>query len=138
MQSNPHPPGSLARAAWIIAKLGSRDGYPRTKPGPITIHRGLAYFLSTAHPDGPQTHTARAYHRMVNVETGTSSCRAASRYEEKCNCNANLPPPRDLNRNNSVLLLKLSFCGRPMRGLAQLFLGPDAVMLFGPVYIHLA
>jgi len=45
LQSNPHPPKSLAWAAWIIARLGGWDGYPRTKPGPITMHHGLQYFL---------------------------------------------------------------------------------------------
>lgn len=48
LQSNPHPPRSLAWAAWIIARLGGWDGYPRTKPGPITINRGLTYFLGVA------------------------------------------------------------------------------------------
>jgi Transposase DDE domain len=48
LQNNPHPPRSLAWAAWIIARLGGWDGYPRTKPGPITIHRGLTYFLGVA------------------------------------------------------------------------------------------
>lgn len=45
LQSNPHPPKSLAWAAWIIARLGGWDGYPRTKPGPITMHHGLQHFL---------------------------------------------------------------------------------------------
>lgn len=45
LQSNPHPPRSLAWAAWIIARLGGWDGYPRTKPGPITMRHGLQYFL---------------------------------------------------------------------------------------------
>jgi Transposase DDE domain len=49
LQSNPHPPRSLAWAAWIIARLGGWDGYPRTKPGPITIRHGLQYFLGVAH-----------------------------------------------------------------------------------------
>lgn len=48
LQSNPHPPRSLAWAAWIIARLGGWDGYPRTKPGPITIKNGLQYFLGVA------------------------------------------------------------------------------------------
>ena len=48
LQSNPHPPRSLAWAAWIIARLGGWDGYPRTKPGPITINHGLTYFLGVA------------------------------------------------------------------------------------------
>ena len=49
LQSNPHPTRSLAWAAWIIARLGGWDGYPRTKPGPITIKHGLQYFLGVAH-----------------------------------------------------------------------------------------
>ena len=48
LQSNPRPPRSLGWATWIIARLGGWDGYPRTKPGPITIHRGLTYFLGIA------------------------------------------------------------------------------------------
>jgi hypothetical protein len=48
LQSNPHPARSLAWAAWIIARLGGWDGYPRTKPGPITMRRGLEYFLGVA------------------------------------------------------------------------------------------
>lgn len=48
LQTNPHPPQSLAWAAWIIARLGGWDGYPRTKPGPITMRHGLEYFLGVA------------------------------------------------------------------------------------------
>ena len=49
LQKNPHPPTSLAWAAWIIAKLGGWDGYPRsTPPGPITFRHGLEYFRSIA------------------------------------------------------------------------------------------
>jgi hypothetical protein len=48
LQSNPHQPRSLAWAAWIIARLGGWDGYPRTKPGPITMRHGLQYFLGVA------------------------------------------------------------------------------------------
>jgi hypothetical protein len=44
LQTNPHPHGTLAWAAWIIARLGGWDGYPRTKPGPITIANGLKSF----------------------------------------------------------------------------------------------
>ena len=32
LQKNPHPPQSLAWAAWIIAKLGGWDGYPKSTP----------------------------------------------------------------------------------------------------------
>ena len=48
LQSNPHPAASLAWAAWIIARLGGWDGYPRTKPGPITMRRGVEYVLGVA------------------------------------------------------------------------------------------
>ena len=48
LQSNPYSPRRLAWAAWIIARRGDWDGYPSTKPGPITIKRGLEYFLSVA------------------------------------------------------------------------------------------
>jgi hypothetical protein len=48
LQSNPHPQHSLAWAAWIIARLGGWDGYPRTKPGPITFKHGLEHFLAIA------------------------------------------------------------------------------------------
>jgi len=49
-QKNHHPPGSLAWAAWAIAKLGGWDGYPRSKPpGPITFRHGLQDFKSMAH-----------------------------------------------------------------------------------------
>jgi len=49
LQKNPHPPNSLAWAAWVIAKLGGWDGYPKSKPpGPITFRHGLEYFRSIA------------------------------------------------------------------------------------------
>ena len=48
LQSNPHPVESLAWAAWIVARLGGWDGYSRTKPGPITMRRGLEYVLGVA------------------------------------------------------------------------------------------
>lgn len=38
-QKNPHPPGSLAFAAWVCARLGGWTGY-KTKPGPIVLIRG--------------------------------------------------------------------------------------------------
>ncbi len=38
-QRNPHPPGSLARATWICARLGGWTGY-YGKPGPIVLVRG--------------------------------------------------------------------------------------------------
>ncbi len=46
---NPHPPDSLAWAAWIIGRLGGWDGYPSSKPpGPITMRHGLEYFHAAA------------------------------------------------------------------------------------------
>lgn len=48
LQSNPHRPQTLAWASWIIARFGGWDGYPRTKPGPITMRHGLEYFLGVA------------------------------------------------------------------------------------------
>jgi hypothetical protein len=49
LQKNPHPPNSLPWAAWIIAKLGGWDGYPKSKPpGPITFRHGPEYFRSIA------------------------------------------------------------------------------------------
>jgi len=46
---NPHPPESLAWAAWIIGRLGGWDGYPSSKPpGPITMKHGLEYFHAVA------------------------------------------------------------------------------------------
>jgi len=45
-QANPHPHGSLAWAAWIIARLGRWDGYARKPPGPVTMRHGLKKFES--------------------------------------------------------------------------------------------
>jgi Transposase DDE domain len=46
---NPHPPDSLAWAAWTIGRLGGWDGYPSSKPpGPITMKHGLEYFYAVA------------------------------------------------------------------------------------------
>lgn len=45
LQKNPHAKATLAWAAWIIARLGGWDGYPKSKPpGPITMKRGLDTF----------------------------------------------------------------------------------------------
>ncbi len=44
-QKNPHPFGSMAWAAWIIARLGGWDGYRSSRPpGPITFKHGLDHF----------------------------------------------------------------------------------------------
>jgi hypothetical protein len=41
-QQNPHPPCSLAWAAWLIGRLGGWDGYPSSRPpGPITLKHGV-------------------------------------------------------------------------------------------------
>ena len=39
-QKNPQPPGSLAFATWVCARLGGWTGY-YGKPGPITVRNGL-------------------------------------------------------------------------------------------------
>jgi hypothetical protein len=55
-QKNPHPPGSLAYATWVCARLGGWTGYYGV-PGPIVIFRGLAQF--TAMQAGYQIARAR-------------------------------------------------------------------------------
>jgi hypothetical protein len=48
-QKNPHPAGSLAWAAWAIARLGGWNGYGSERPpGPITFTRGLKRFHAMA------------------------------------------------------------------------------------------
>jgi hypothetical protein len=48
-QKNPHPPESLAWAAWHIARLGGWNGYASERPpGPITFARGLKRFEAIA------------------------------------------------------------------------------------------
>jgi len=42
-QKNPHPKGSLARAAWVCARLGGWTGY-YGKPGPIVMLEGWLEF----------------------------------------------------------------------------------------------
>ena len=44
-QKNPHPPQSLARASWVMARLGGWNCYYRP-PGPITMRRGMERFHS--------------------------------------------------------------------------------------------
>jgi hypothetical protein len=47
-QRNPHPPDTLAWAAWIIARLGGWKGYRRSEgpPGPLIMRRGYQRFLA--------------------------------------------------------------------------------------------
>jgi len=46
-QQNPYPPGSLAWAAWTIARLGGWSGYESERSaGPITMRNGLERFNS--------------------------------------------------------------------------------------------
>lgn len=47
-QKNPHPPGTLAWAAWIFARLGGWTGY-YGKPGPIVMLRGMTQFQTIKH-----------------------------------------------------------------------------------------
>ena len=47
-QKNPHPPASLAYAAWVFARLGGWTGY-YGKPGPIVMLRGLTQFHAIKH-----------------------------------------------------------------------------------------
>jgi hypothetical protein len=47
-QKNPHPPGSLAFAAWVCARLRGWTGY-YGKPGPIVILSGWTEFQSIKH-----------------------------------------------------------------------------------------
>jgi hypothetical protein len=47
-QKNPHPDGSLAFAAWVIARLGGWTGY-YGKPGPVVILHGLVHFHAIKH-----------------------------------------------------------------------------------------
>jgi hypothetical protein len=42
-QKNPHPVASLARAGWVIARLGGWNCYYKP-PGPITFRRGMEQF----------------------------------------------------------------------------------------------
>jgi hypothetical protein len=47
-QKNPHPKGSLAFAAWTIARLGGWTGY-YGKPGPIVMLHGVVRFHQIKH-----------------------------------------------------------------------------------------
>jgi hypothetical protein len=42
-QKNPHPAQSLARASWVVARLGGWNCYYKP-PGPITFRRGMEQF----------------------------------------------------------------------------------------------
>lgn len=44
-QKNPHPPRGLARASWVIARLGGWNCYYKP-PGPITFRRGMEQFYA--------------------------------------------------------------------------------------------
>lgn len=47
-QKNPHPKGSLAFAAWTLARLGGWTGY-YGKPGPVVMLHGLVRFHAIKH-----------------------------------------------------------------------------------------
>lgn len=60
-QKNPHPLGSLAWAAWCIARLGGWNGYAKERPpGPITFSRGLQRFHAIAEGYKLATHRKRS------------------------------------------------------------------------------
>jgi|SRR6202789_591791 len=44
-QKNPHSVGSLARASWVVARLGGWNCYYKP-PGPITFRRGMEQFYA--------------------------------------------------------------------------------------------
>ena len=49
-QKNPHPPGSLAHAAWVVARMGGWKGYAsEAKPGPITMLHGMQRLQAICH-----------------------------------------------------------------------------------------
>lgn len=49
-QKNPHQPGSLAQAAWVVARLGGWKGYAsEAKSGPITMCHGLQRLEAICH-----------------------------------------------------------------------------------------
>ena len=52
-QKNPHPKGSLAFAAWVIARLGGWTGY-YGKPGPQVMRRGLDDFQRIKYGANPR------------------------------------------------------------------------------------
>jgi hypothetical protein len=59
-QKNPHPRGTLAWAAWCIARLGGWNGYAKERPpGPITFARGLQRFHAIAEGHALATHRKR-------------------------------------------------------------------------------
>ncbi|MGO9633611.1 MAG: hypothetical protein ACLPX1_06925 [Steroidobacteraceae bacterium] len=47
-QKNPHPARSLARATWVVARLGGWNCYYKP-PGPITFCRGMERFNAIHH-----------------------------------------------------------------------------------------
>ena len=47
-QKNPHPVKSLARASWVISRLGGWNCYYKP-PGPITFRRGMQRFHAIHH-----------------------------------------------------------------------------------------
>lgn len=55
-QRNPHPNGSLAFAAWVIARLGGWTGY-YGKPGPKVVRIGLSEFRAIKYGTTLRLHT---------------------------------------------------------------------------------
>ena len=61
-QRNPHPPRSLAWAAWPIARLGGWNCYYKP-PGPITFRRGMEQFYAIHR--GRQLETRHQQHMRI-------------------------------------------------------------------------
>lgn len=72
-QRNPHPPQSLARASWVIARLGGWNCYGKP-PGPITMRHGMQRFYAIH--QGHQLQTR--WKRDVSYQPPETSTRGAS------------------------------------------------------------
>ena len=67
-QRNPHPRGTLAFAAWVIARLGGWTGY-YGKPGPKVMRIGLADFPAR----GEREHYRPSFRRSAATNRSTSA-----------------------------------------------------------------
>lgn len=70
-QQNPHPPETLAWAAWHIARLGGWMGYASERPpGPITFSRGLTRFDAMAQGFALLQHSTLRHRMCANARQG--------------------------------------------------------------------